>query len=237
MVNKLIERSKKGVLIAKLSASKDSTTKIKGKSREIWLFIKQVWYVPFIWSLAWFSYWIFHDIVVLSQPIIQVNKFNYIGVTISISAILFAGYIHEKSNKKSDEKAGKFGIEKEHIFVSSKPLSVESDQESVFPLKTTQKTQREQSEELTPQLKNQSLIETDIIQKQNERSSEFTQPAIKNIYHNQENLKNQIKTSQEIPSDCLICPNLTNCDQRKRRTVETEIPCPYATANSKKKPI
>ena len=49
--------------------------------------------MPFIWSLTWFSYWIFHDIVVLKTPPIQVNPLNYVGSIISIAFILAATQI------------------------------------------------------------------------------------------------------------------------------------------------
>ena len=49
--------------------------------------------MPFIWSLTWFSYWIFHDVVVLKTPPIQVNPLNYVGSIISIAFILAATQI------------------------------------------------------------------------------------------------------------------------------------------------
>jgi hypothetical protein len=49
--------------------------------------------MPFIWSLTWFSYWIFHDIVVLKTPPIEVTPLNYVGSIISIAFILAATQI------------------------------------------------------------------------------------------------------------------------------------------------
>jgi hypothetical protein len=71
--------------------NKNSATQTKYK--ELWFYYKKIWYMPFIWSLTWFSYWIFHDIVVLKTPPIQVNPVNYVGTIISIAFILAASQI------------------------------------------------------------------------------------------------------------------------------------------------
>jgi hypothetical protein len=72
-----------------LTNPKASLTKYK----EIWHFYKRTWYVPFIWSLTWYSYWILRDIAVWHKPLNQMNPTNCAGTIISIAFILSATQI------------------------------------------------------------------------------------------------------------------------------------------------
>ena len=103
----MIKGGKRSVLIARLSTSKDSIKKFQGKCRGLWLIIKQVWYMPFIWSLAWFSYWLFQESIVMGQQLTQGSTFNQIGLAISIVAILIAGCMSGKSGEKNIKKTEK----------------------------------------------------------------------------------------------------------------------------------
>lgn len=47
-----------------------------------------MWYVPFFWSLTWFSYWILHEVLILNTPLIQVNPVNCVGAVTSILVLL-----------------------------------------------------------------------------------------------------------------------------------------------------
>ena len=205
----------------------------ESKSKDIWLYIKQVWYMPFIWSLAWFSYWIFHDVIVYNHSIFQLSTLNYFGVAISISALLIAGYVYGRSHKKQVEKTAEAGIKAKNLFVFRKAFVKKSSQESLLPQENMHKIQGTKLEQLAPKLKNHSPIETSQTQKPNAVASESTQtPSIIGTSPSQVNLTNQTKKSQEIPSDCLICHKLAKCDQRQKRTNKMGIPCPYAKSDS-----
>jgi hypothetical protein len=188
----MIKGDKRSVLVARLSSSKNAIAKIKSKCRVIWSIVKQVWYVPFIWSLAWFSYWIFQESLVMGQSITQSNIYNQIGLAISIVAVFVAGYTSGKSRDKN---------------------------------------QSDQSKRIKDQSKLYPQIETNQIRKPNETSATSFQ-ALGSTRNSQKkaNLSYQVK-QQEIPSECLLCPNLTSCDQREKPTSDPAIPCPYAKDN------
>ena len=235
MVFRMIRRSKKGIPTAKLSTSPESGTRIKGKFREVWSFIKQVWYVPFIWSLAWFSYWVFHDIITLGQMQVQELNFNYIGLAISIIAVFIAGYISGKSRKKNNVKTEKAGVKGKAFSQLEKTPREKEFQESVSSQYSFQETRSQKSEKLGQQLEHYSTIEKNRIEESNEPPIESGQ-ALNIKSNNLRTLSATVETEklQEIPTDCLICPNLTNCDQRQKRRTESETPCPYAKINLRK---
>lgn len=214
MVNKMIKRSKKGFPIAKLSTSNETITKFKGKCRDIWSFIKKVWYVPFIWSLAWFSYWMFYGAIVFNQALTHGDPLNYLGAAISIAALLIAGYV----SRKSKEKLVSLGKAPEREKIHAPPL----------PQKPMQKIKIEKTEHVEPKTKDQSLIEMNPLQE----SSEMPQkppppPSTTSAFHNRIYQTTQAPKSQVIASECLTCPNLVDCKHRQNRTNESG-PCPFA---------
>ncbi len=219
----MIKRSKKGVSIASLSTSNESTTDSKDKFRDIWSFIKQVWYVPFIWSLAWFSYWIFQETILLGQPITQGNSLNFLGAAISIGALFIKGWISGKSSKKTLESVGKIEIEEKNSFKVSKVAGVEASQKSI----------NFGSEYSETQLEHYPQIETNQNQEPSETPMELSQSAVTTEKIPSEINKLSQNKKQEIPSDCLICPNLTNCDQRQKRSAESVTSCPLLHKNAK----
>ena len=214
----MIKRSKNGVPVAKLSTSNEATTEFKSKLAELWSFIKQVWYVPFIWSLAWFSYWIFQENIILGHPITQGNYFNHIGFTISMIAIIVKGWI-SKSNKEK--------IKVRERISDSKDASTEFHKtQSEMPSKESQYWE---SENLNPQPQHYSLIDEDQTEQLTKTDIDsIRSPMFTEISHSKVDRVSQ-NTNQEIPSDCLLCPNLANCDYRKKRSNEPGTPCPFAS--------
>lgn len=225
----MIKHTKKGVLMAN-STSSGATSKIKEKFRDMWLFIKQVWYVPFIWSLAWFSYWICHDTIMLGQPLLQINTTNLFGVVLSIGAILFAGYISRKSREKIPEKTGLIEIEKKNSFKYTK-VEIEGQSQNM-PVSEYLLHQSSCQESDYPELQSENYLSTEPnqIDVPNMAKVEKIQvPSSSNSVSDQAMNGDQTKTQQDIPSDCLVCPKLANCDQRQNRSTESKTPCPFAT--------
>jgi len=218
----MIKRSKNSVPIAKLSTSNEAASEYKSKLAELWSFIKQVWYVPFIWSLAWFSYWIFQETVILGHPVTQGSSFNYIGFTISMIAIILKGWV-SKSNKENFEK-------REEILRRKDMLTKFHTTQAEMPSKETQYLE---FEHLKPQPEHYSLIDED----QTEQLTETDIDSIRSPIFTSEISPSKVdsvsqNTDQEIPSDCLLCPNLANCDQRKKRSNEPGTPCPLGSTTS-----
>ncbi len=96
-------------LVKKMSnPSSQGIGKFRSTCQDLYSLGKQAWYVPFIWSLAWFSYWTFHDALVLKQ-ITQGTPSALLGLSISISALLFGGYVSGKPvTRRVAEKANGF---------------------------------------------------------------------------------------------------------------------------------
>ncbi len=88
--------------------SSQGIDKFRSRCQDLCSLGKQAWYVPFVWSLAWFSYWTFHDALVLKQ-ITQGTPSALLGLSISISALLFGGYVSGKpATRRVVEKATVF---------------------------------------------------------------------------------------------------------------------------------
>lgn len=227
----MIKGLKRGVLAVRLYTSKDATSKFKSKCRDMWAIIKQVWYVPFIWSLAWFSYWIFQESIVMGHPLTQGSIFNQIGLAISIVAILIAGYISGKSSEKHFEKTGKIGIERKSSSMFPEASSRENSAESFLPKELSQKTQYDRSEQWREPSELYSQIEANLSREPDETplNSSQTLVSTRNT-HEKVNRSDQIE-QQEIPSECLICPNLTSCDQRRNLTAGSKTSCPQTKDN------
>jgi cell shape-determining protein MreC len=83
----------------KLNLSLSMPKVILTRFSDVWQTYKQIWYVPFIWAFAWYSYWIIHDIVVWNKPFAQLNMLNYIGATTSAIFILAASPIRRRLQK------------------------------------------------------------------------------------------------------------------------------------------
>jgi len=66
---------------------------------DVWQTYKQMWYVPFIWSFAWCSYWIIFDSAVWNKPLAQLNLLNCIGAAASAIFILAASPIRRHLQK------------------------------------------------------------------------------------------------------------------------------------------
>ena len=69
-----------------LGLSKDSLTKCGS-------YLRQTWYMPFVWSLTFYLYWIIRDIVVWHKPLSKMNLLNLAGSILSIAFILAAAQI------------------------------------------------------------------------------------------------------------------------------------------------
>ena len=235
MVSRMIKDSRKGVLIAKLSTSNEAITKIKNKCKDIWLIIKQVWYVPFIWSLAWFSYWIFQESIVPEHSLTQGNYSNYLGLAISIAGILLAGYISGKSRNKDPKITGKAEVEKKSSLTLNQASPIQDSQEALLSQELFQEKDFDKSSESEQQSRYPLSTEPSKIKTPDKMSNEKVQNReMKDNSVPQDDSSFNAQEQQDIALDCLICPNLTSCDHRQKITAESKSECPLARMNSKK---
>ena len=94
--------------------------------------------------------------------------------------------------------------------------------------KLGEKKQSNESERIKEQSRHYLPIETKQIGKPNET----VVTSFKALDHASNTLKevntlHEVK-QQEIPSECLLCPNLTSCNQRGKMTSDSATPCPYS---------
>lgn len=239
----MIGRPRKTVLITKLSALKQTMSNLKSRCKAIWFILKQVWYIPFIWSLAWFSYWIFRATLVLKTPILQGDAVNYLGTAISIVALLVAGYGAKARIKKPLQTTTKiFTSLKKELPFHGDYLKKNNRNQSLLR-KPVQSTQLDRSMQPKPQLKQQSPIETNHIQKEIKIAQEPVQPhsSATTSYGSSNQLSGGL-SSQDLSSECLTCAHLIKCTHRQKRAIELQSPgkvqtvCRFATDFSNKQP-
>jgi len=236
---KMTSQPKKTILIAKLSALNRAIASFKHKCRTAWSIAKQVWYIPFLWSLAWYSYWIFHGAIVLKTPLLQGNVLNYSGAAISIVALLIAGYRARAPIRRSVETASA------HLtFHKNQSRLGQNSQNQSLPLKPMQGAQAEHPKQTSmPQAKRQLLIETSQLQKETKLPQKPAHPPSSvSALPQSPSQSSQSYTSknQGTENECLTCANLINCAYRQKRIVELKsqgarpTPCRYAAELARK---
>jgi hypothetical protein len=232
-------------------------SKFKSVCENLWFISKQVWYVPFIWSLAWFSYWISHGLITLKQSPLQGNPLHYIGAAISITALLIAGHttaklrimtLFKKPARAINVNASKISRfpTKAKAYLFRKISFKKQRERKNLPQKPAEKFILKEQEHsppktLKPQIDHQSLIKSSQSPKPQETpmSSQQQQTPPSPIAAPQslvsinpvpnQTEKSQTQKTQETNLDCLICPKLISCNHRYNRPAETETPCPYAS--------
>ena len=210
--------------------------------KDILLVAKQIWYIPFFWSLAWFSYWIGYSFFVYNQTLSQINPEYYYGMTISVAAILIARYVSGKS--KSTVKKTKVASSVEKEFSLRNSLNEGNGQSQFFNHDVKDRPEMEAVGQ-KPHINQQSLIETFQLErpwrKPWERSEEQPQeratiPATTPTPSNQVKQHDQPCKPPETSSDCFVCPNLMNCTQRQKRVNNSNTPCPFTKKNQQESP-
>jgi len=217
----MINRGKKAVLAAKLSALSQALSNLKCKCQTVWFIVKQIWYIPFFWSLAWYSYWIFRSAIVFNTPLLQINATDYLGAIISIVALIIAGYRAKAPIKRSVEVANAIGINVKRAF-SSKDHLKEGGQVPSLPRKPLPSTQAEIPRQLKPEVKHLSPVETrpspqkeTVIAKKPALS-----PSNISVFSGNVSRSSQDHASSDLSTECLTCAKLVNCTYRQKRAIE-----------------
>ena len=208
--------------------------KFRSTCQDLWELGRQAWYVPFLWSLAWFSYWIFHDVIVLNQ-LTQGTPVDFLGVSISISALLFAGYISGKSMTKRlvEKAAGAVEMLKEKF--SFRKSFDDNKSTWIPPQKLRQKIMVEKTEHLKREIEREEPLEIGPGQELFSMSDEPVQLSIpSSALSSRTRQLEKAQKIQGISSNCLVCPDLLSCSERQNRKVESVTPCPYAKGLSSK---
>jgi hypothetical protein len=228
-VTNVVSRAKKTFANEKLPVLNQTILDLSNRCRDIWLLYKQIWYVPFIWSLSWYSFWIVHSAVVFNKPLVQGNPLNFFGAIISIAALLLAVPRFRTIIRKTSVLVG--------VHIKSRRIGFS------WRKKLVQNIQVEKPMQQKLQVKYQSPIKRN--QTANlERPKQLKQPSSSlRALSGSTNYSNQHQLSQEIPAECLTCANLISCDYRQNRSVDSEtqvqkrVPCRFAVELSINKAV
>ena len=190
-------RAKKPIPKVKLSALDSVLTYFRCRYNDVWLICKKVWYVPFIWSLTWYMFWILRDVAVFNKSFADCNVLNYFGASISIVALMVA---------------------LTHFFFGrtrfSKIFRIPSFSRQLLKYIRVGKPKQ-------PKLKMNYHSSVENVQKFDEANTKrvnvdgggsVSSRAIKNFDRGQ--------MFQEVASECLTCPDLISCDYRQNKPTE-----------------
>ena len=225
----MVSRAKKAGPNLKLLASHQTIRSLGNRCRKIWSIIKQIWYIPFIWSLTWYSYWILREVVVLNTPLIQVNPMNYLGAFISISVLLVA--------------TPRLGTKIRKVFHVG--VRIKNNDKSTSFSYAKQSVRDIQEEKLKPhklQVNLQNSIEKSGIEKPEQPTQKLIRPhSDANALSSSESYSNHYNIGQKVSPECLTCANLINCKFRREESGEPQakghesIKCPFAAELSDNK--
>jgi hypothetical protein len=229
----MIGRPKKNILASKFSAMNQTMASFKDKFHAVWLFVKQVWYIPFLWSLAWYSYWVFRSALVFNMPLLEINAMDYFGIVISMVALLIAGYRARKPIRKSLAMTTDIGANIKRAFSpENRPRG--SSQIRFGSLKTVRDTEVQMQRQ--PKLENRPHLSAEI-QVLHSKIISPKKPLLR--ASNAANFSNNFQPSRPHPSkdlstECLTCAQLLNCTYRSKRVAElnsqgnSHSPCRFA---------
>jgi hypothetical protein len=233
LVNNVVSRAKKNGLNLKLLALNQVSVCLGNGFKKIFLLYKQMWYVPFFWSLTWFSYWILREVLVLKTPLIQVNPGDCVGAVISISVLSLATPRLGASIRKKSLVVGTLvGSNIKKMFFHARFRSKNHGRSEFFS-KLKHSAQDIQMEPLKTQ---KTRLEA---RAEREKLEQVTYKLMKSqsdasALSSRVGYSDQNSISQEISSECLTCANLISCRHRRCESVESQvqgskgIKCPFA---------
>jgi hypothetical protein len=236
-VNSVVSRAKKAELNLKPPALPQLTPGLGRTCRNIFSLYKQIWYVPFFWTLTWYTYWILRAILFLNTPPTQVNPVNYTGAAISTTILLIATpRLGTTIRKNSIIVATRVGIKIKKMLFQAHFLTSNESSTSVSKIKPdVQSIQGETSKPQELRIEYQASIDKSMGEKLEQQPQELMPPrsgvstlASKVRYSDQQHV------SQEISAECLTCANLISCNHRRSEPVENQAQdsengkCPFA---------
>lgn len=215
----MVSRAKKAGLNLRPIAAYQTGVSLGSKRHDILSIIKQMWFVPFFWSLTWFSYWIIRDIFVLNTSLTQIKPLNLAGAVFSISVLLLATLrLGTNIRKKATLIRTQRGInaKKDVIHTHIQPDNY-SRSTSIHNMKNIAPTTQVQKIHLEkPQRKYQSPFRKNEIAEPKNISEKITKSqSIANALSSSASYSRQNQMPQEISAECLTCANLVNCNHRR----------------------
>ena len=246
LVNNMVSRAKKNGLNIRFLTLNQTNGSLGNLFKDIFLLYKQMWYVPFFWSLTWFLYWILRDVLILNMPLTQINPLDCGGAVISILVLLLATPRLGTSIRRKSLAVGMLaGSNIKKMFFHVRFRSKNHKRTEFLPkLKhNVQDIQVGTSMTRTTRLEHQIPIRNIGI----EKPKQFTPKLMKSQSDDSTlssgvGFSSQNRISQEISSECLTCANLVSCHHRRYETSKSQVQgskgssCPFLEELSSNRP-
>jgi hypothetical protein len=220
-----VSRAKRAELNLKPPALPQLTPGLGKTRRNLFSLYRQIWYVPFFWTLTWYTYWILRAILFLNTPLNQVNPVNYTGAAISTTILLIA--------------ISRLGPNIGKVLLHDSSCA-ENNGASPTLSKLKSSAQDIQEDTLKPQKAQRSRIrcQSSIVREREKLEQApqklMTSPSGMSAHSSSVSYSNRNCMTQEISAECLTCANLISCNHRRSESVENQAQgsenskCPFA---------
>jgi hypothetical protein len=252
-VSNVVSRAKKPILNLKLNALLQTTTNPINTIENILLICKQIWYVPFFWTLTWFTYWILRATILLNTPLTQLNPLDLTGAAISTSILILATPRLGTAIRKNSVPAAKHtatNIKKAIIHTFNTRFHAENRTPPTSQSKVMNNIQNIRAATLNLQaqpISHQASIGSgrEKLEKKLEGVPEklMVPRSESSAVADGVGYANRNSVSQELSMECLTCENLTKCRHRRVQRFEAQTrgfeisKCHFARTISTNKPV
>jgi hypothetical protein len=252
-VSNVVSRAKKPILNLKLNSLPQVTTNPINTIENILLLCKQIWYVPFFWTLTWYSYWILRATIILNTPLTQLNPLDLTGAAISTSILILAtprlGTIIRKNSVLAAKNATT-NIKKAFIHTFQLGFHAENRIPPTSQSKVMNNTQNIRATTLklqVPPISHQASIGSgrEMLEKKLEGVPEklMLPRSESSAVAGGVGYANGDSVSQGLSMECWTCENLTKCRHRRIQRFEAQTrgiqigKCHFARNISTNKPV
>jgi len=249
----MVSRVNKVGLNSKPLTVSQTTPRYGSSTKKIFLLCKQIWYVPFFWTLTWFTYWILRATIILNTPLTQLNPIDLTGAIISTSILILAIPHLGKTIRKTSALATKHATTNiKEAFIHTFHTRFHAENKT-WPtshskaMNNIQKNRAVTSKLQTPPISHKDTIgigREKLEQKLERTSDKLTLPqsgpsaVAGGVVYAPDN-----SVSQELSLECLTCENLIRCRHRRNQRFEAQIrgfqisKCHFARTISTNKPV
>jgi hypothetical protein len=223
----MVSRAKKTGLNLRLIAAYQIGVSLGDKCKDILSILKQMWFVPFFWSLTWFSYWIIRDVFVLNASLTQVKPHDLAGAAVSISVLLLVvPRLGTFIRKKSITLGTCLAINIKKACVHTRIRFSKSGKSTHFhnAKNYTRPIQVEIGNPEKLQVEYQSSFGKNDTAKPKNLTEKILKPqSIASALSSNASYSPRKQMSKEIASECLTCANLISCNHRQYELGQTQV--------------
>jgi hypothetical protein len=227
-VSNVVSRAKKPILNLKLNALPQTTTNPINTIENILLLCKQIWYVPFFWTLTWFTYWILRATMILGTPLTQLNPLDLTGAAISTSILILATPRLGTAIRKNSVPAAKHtatNIKKAIIHTFNTRFHAENRTPPTSQSKVMNNIQNIRAATLklqAPPISHQPSIGSGREKLEGAPEKLMVPRSESSAVADGVGYANGNSVSKELSMECLTCENLTKCRHRRVQRFEAQ---------------